>query len=537
MQKKEQQKQSKSPERSTQNHLESAVNVLERVGHINIAVVFVQLRAGAELGERYGVDPAIFYIEKDWWDRYVGHSGTFQSMAKDFDTNYRKYVEKIINNIEKGADYKQKLDVEAEAVVDPYSVADKTYSENLADTEHTTTISSKIILEAQTHVIGFAELIKSGYKVDLSKDPVDFIKNLIDYVLLQNNIKTTEAERVTLFDNLSQIFYDRQRSLDNDPPPFISDDGISPSESGASGPSVSSLDAEDVDLLHDENIIVPLGSKDTNENSITVNEETEGTEYDTTAQDDIASDNSIGPDHQEGELSADITAQRVSHDPEEERAALITRTDDATVSTSMSVKSAKEEETVEDVQAADEVKNGDPQELTTPEERTYTQEDAYSFLTTDLKTDDEGEIIELKSESELSGLDTKLLKNTDTNTDEGATQSGFIVEPVQGFTRTETDTSLSGSDEPALAQQYNQRHIPGVVQQSTEPGYANPGFDIAKTKAIFIRCMADGTELGDPVLNKRLRQYARRHGIPIVLIEVPQKTVPPELVSKMLPES
>ena len=58
--------QTKTPEIEQNNGIElpHSEKALESLGHINLAVVYVQLEVGARLGQQYGVDPSAFYIRK-----------------------------------------------------------------------------------------------------------------------------------------------------------------------------------------------------------------------------------------------------------------------------------------------------------------------------------------------------------------------------------------------------------------------------------------------------------------------------------------
>ena len=190
----------------------SALKALEKLKHINLAVVYVQLEVGAQLAEKYGVDAADFYITPQWWDQNVGHSGTFEEMAKLFDKHYRTFVE---------AQLKQALGTEvtvgavAEESVRESDETEQTESnrqeksdEEVYDLQSNKSYEllaglSASLAEAEENAIRFAEIV--GYDNVEPDDDESFLTDLLEYIAKKYHLQLDSGELQAIFDHLKTI--------------------------------------------------------------------------------------------------------------------------------------------------------------------------------------------------------------------------------------------------------------------------------------------------------------------------------------------
>ena len=160
--------QTKTPEIEQNNGIElpHSLKALESLGHINLAVVYVQLEVGARLGQQYGVDPSAFYITPAWWDENVGHNGTFQEMARSFDRGYAELVASKVSEIALPVQSEEGLVIDSTEQDRDFEIV-----EELAEA----------LVEAEENAYKFAELVEFGHVDDSEREP--FLEGLTLHVV------------------------------------------------------------------------------------------------------------------------------------------------------------------------------------------------------------------------------------------------------------------------------------------------------------------------------------------------------------------
>jgi hypothetical protein len=460
----------RSPEKSAQAKLESARSALERVGHINLAVVFVQLETGARLAKEYNVDASRFYISKGWWDTNIGHNDSFQTMAENFDRCYQRYVQDIIDSLP--IDSRVKLDEEAE-------------SDSVGDQEDASRVQELLrqlaagLVKAEDEVKLFAQTVQFQSDQSIEADNAEFIKDLIEYTIRHYDLQLLPEEAVKLFDHLSQmlLLYNTQKSDES----IKHDDAIDNSvDIKPNSKMPQALDADGDNRMQDE--------------PTQFNDETTTTEFN-------ERDNQVSDNYSEEEGP---TKQKLQ---------------DEVIATASEPVLPEQPEDIKKIEIAPDVTELLPV-LTKPEEKIYASDEPYTFLVHVPLGSVEQRAEEIGSDR--SGqLAASIVSTNHQGTFNG--DGGFILtdpkkEAVRGVAAIDTGGDVDGQrtasvdelTQPAPNYDYNQ---------------VNMTFDAPRVQAVMIKCREDGSEIGDQVRNRHLKEYAIEHDLPVVRVEVhPQNT-------------
>lgn len=158
--------------------------------------------------------------------------------------------------------------------------------------------------------------------------------------------------------------------------------------------------------------------------------------------------------------------------------------------------------------------------VTRPESKKYMPEDEFTFLIH----------VPLQGVAERAGqlgtddfslterpLNTSLIDQDHTWTFEG--KSGFIIEPS-----TDTEAVLGAW---SFDSGYNDMHrdananiAAGVLKETKTDDYNQVNISKGRISGVYIRLKEDGAELGEPVFNNQLREFARQNGLPVSEIVV-----------------
>lgn len=182
--------QTNTPE-SEQNsgfELPHSEKALENLGHINLAVVYVQLEVGAQLSQEYGVDPSEFYITPSWWDENVGHNGTFQEMARSFDQSYAEFVENKVRKIAPPVQSGENVDTSTEERERDFEIAQEL---------------SLALVEAEESAHKFAKLVEFGEVETSEREP--FLESLMLYVVNKYDLDLSPDETASVTAYLHDI--------------------------------------------------------------------------------------------------------------------------------------------------------------------------------------------------------------------------------------------------------------------------------------------------------------------------------------------